>query len=259
MSRLYVVLSCLVFGLLLAASAVTAAACWLVPEWAQEVRREICRGIIPDGSPGGSTGGALAPVPREAPALPAAAPAALPESVAAPMASREAAPDAARLASASRDLRQKLAAWESIRRPLLACLSRVQLEGLGEAPLVETADIRSLSSLIGRKLELLCEKAGEAEASGPGQPGPLLRIEPGTLARILLEDGTLDDEDSIRCLESLDELQRTDCLERLSRLAPRRAAGILRKMLHPENREERIASPEASHGKAFEDHGKLTH
>ena len=126
-------------------------------------------------------------------------------------------------------------------------------------PLVETADIRSISSLIGRKLELLCEEAEATGPAGPGEPGLLLRIEPGTLARILVEEGTLDDEDSIRCLESLDELQRSELLERLSRLSPRRAAGILRKMLHPGNREERIVSPEASHGKAFEDHGKLTH
>jgi hypothetical protein len=254
MSRLYVVLSCLVFGLLLAASAVTAAACWLVPEWAQEVRREICRGMIPDKAPGGSAEGALAPVPQEAPAPPASA--ADPARDAAPRSSQEAAPDAARLASAMRDLRQKLAAWEAIRRPLLAFLSSVQLEGGEEAPLVETADIRSLSSPIGRKLELLCQATEPAE---PAEPGLLFGIEPGTLARILVEEGTLDDEDSIRCLESLDDLQRTDCLERLSRLSPRRAAGILRKMLHPGNREERIVSPEASHGKAFEDHGKLTY
>ena len=188
-------------------------------------------------------------VPQETPAPPAVEPA----RSSAPSASREVTFNAPRRDPASIVLEQKLAAWEAIRKPLLSFLASVHVEGDGEATLEESADIRSLSGLMGRKLGLLCERVRL------GEPGLLPRIEPRTLARILVEDGTLQDEDSIRCLESLDEPERAELLERLSRLSPRRAAGILRKMLHPESGEEEgTARTEVSHGKAFEDHGKLT-
>jgi hypothetical protein len=133
----------------------------------------------------------------------------------------------ARSAVASRD-GARLEAWESLRRPLIGFLNAAA--GVSGGPsmerrtLAEDAAIEPIAKEIAARLESLeSEYAGSAERI-------LKSLDPSAIARVLLDDRILPDDRARRILARLPRGAATDVIEKLSRLAPARAARLLERL-----------------------------
>ncbi len=116
---------------------------------------------------------------------------------------------------------EKLAAWESLRGPLLAFLSVSQpLENTPEA-LSAVAPIESLAPRISARLKTLStewSEFGRRLVEG---------LSASTVVRLLADDSTISDVKAVALLRRLGAEEAREAVERLARRLPRRAAHLL--------------------------------
>ncbi len=115
---------------------------------------------------------------------------------------------------------EKLAAWESLRLPLLD-LVRAAAPRESSAPLSPIASIESLAPQIVARLEELSAEQNDSRSR------IVEGLLPSTLARLLVEEQAISDERAVGLLRRLGTQDARAALERLSRWSPRRAARLL--------------------------------
>ncbi|MBI4602749.1 MAG: hypothetical protein HY721_12400 [Planctomycetes bacterium] len=247
LARAYAAVSSAAFGLLLASAAFAAAASWVAPGWARERLQLAARQLARISGISG--------LERTEPARPRAAASAGAPSPGAPGPSRARAEpepwidigalqDRLRLLEASapggvgapgpdrgpagkpggESAEARLAAWETLRGPLLALLDAAP-EGRGGAGPPGAASIAALAPRIASRLEAILQERAAAREKLLGSMGP------AALVRLLGDEAALTDAQAADLLARLPGPSAAAALDRLSRTSPARAARLIERFL----------------------------
>lgn len=119
----------------------------------------------------------------------------------------------------------RLAAWERVRKPLLAFLDEASSVEPGSRTLARDVAIESVAEEVASRLDALREEAAASRRR-------ILRdLEPGTLARVLADEKTVSEGRALSILARMQRGEAAEVIERLSRLSPGRAARLVERLL----------------------------
>jgi hypothetical protein len=226
--RIYVVFSCGVFSSLVGGAAFLCAAAWIVPEWLQGASRDLAAAIERFAEGGGPREGAGGspfegglvhatlrqggdrgdlPTPERHPG-------------------RDTWPASTSPTSQETEAAAKLTAWESLRPSLRALLVKEGPEA--EAALAADLDIRLAAPLVALRLDRMARSVPDSRATPGPKDGERRPPDSGVLVNLLLDERSMTDEEALSFLTQYPERETSRVIERLSRIAPQRAARLLR-------------------------------
>jgi hypothetical protein len=222
--------ACIFLGSALAAAAFGVLAAWLAPEWLEESATSLSLALGRlAGPPAGAHGGATAAAPPQlagaVPARVAAATAAEAEGGLAPAVSltvEEHAPESAarrEVSPAAVRTAREADAWRSVCAAVTRLLDAI--DPAGTRPLDAGVDMVEAAPRVVARIDRIARERGRWRGSLAAD------LEPRAVARLLGDDGAIPEARAMEILEALAPAARAEVMQRLSLIAPRRAARLL--------------------------------